>query len=76
LKLILNYKPEFLVVALGLDTAKGDPTGTWNFTKEDFHTTGKMIGSLRLQTLVVQEGGYRHQSLGLNARAFFTGLSS
>jgi acetoin utilization deacetylase AcuC-like enzyme len=35
---------------------------------------GEMIGSLRLPHLVVQEGGYRNQSLGVNARAFFTGL--
>jgi acetoin utilization deacetylase AcuC-like enzyme len=33
-----------------------------------------MIGGLKLPTLVVQEGGYRNQSLGSNARAFFTGF--
>jgi hypothetical protein len=33
-----------------------------------------MIGSLLLPTLVVQEGGYRTQTLGINARNFFTGL--
>jgi acetoin utilization deacetylase AcuC-like enzyme len=33
-----------------------------------------MIGGLDLPTLVVQEGGYRTQTLGANARHFFTGL--
>jgi acetoin utilization deacetylase AcuC-like enzyme len=33
-----------------------------------------MIGKLKLPTMVVQEGGYRNQSLGANARAFFTGF--
>lgn len=74
LKRTRDYDPEFLIVALGLDTAKGDPTGTWSFLHENFHATGKVIGNLRLPTLVIQEGGYKTQSLGSNARAFFTGF--
>ena len=74
LKIISEYRPDYLVVALGLDPAKGDPTGTWSFVHDDFKANGEMIGSLKLPTLVVQEGGYRNQSLGTNARAFFTGL--
>ncbi len=74
LNTIRRFKPDYLVVALGLDPAKGDPTGTWSFTHSNFAVNGEMIGSLRLPTLVVQEGGYRNQSLGINARAFFTGL--
>jgi len=62
------------VVALGLDTAKGDPTGTWDFTQNSFLATGTLIGNLKIPTLIVQEGGYKSQSLGLNARAFFTGF--
>jgi acetoin utilization deacetylase AcuC-like enzyme len=74
LKKIQGFKPEFLIVALGLDTAKGDPTGTWPFSFENFISTGKEIGKLSFQTMVVQEGGYKNQSLGTNARAFFTGF--
>ena len=74
LKIISDYRPDYLIVALGLDPAKGDPTGTWSFAHDDFRQNGEMIGGLRLPTLVVQEGGYRNQSLGSNARAFFTGL--
>jgi acetoin utilization deacetylase AcuC-like enzyme len=74
LKLIQNFKADYLIVALGLDTAKGDPTGTWDFTFENFLTTGKLIGILKIPTLIVQEGGYRNQSLGSNARAFFNGF--
>jgi acetoin utilization deacetylase AcuC-like enzyme len=61
-------------VALGLDPAKGDPTGTWTLAAADFRRNGAAIGALRLPTLVVQEGGYRTRSLGANARAFFQGL--
>lgn len=74
LKLISNYRPAYQIVALGLDPAKGDPTGSWNFTCEDFLNCGRLIGYHRLPTLIVQEGGYKNQSLGLNAKAFFTGF--
>lgn len=74
LRRIREYDPAFVVVALGLDPAKGDPTGTWRLLPADFHENGRRIGALRKPTLVVQEGGYRTRTLGANARAFFTGL--
>ncbi len=74
LERIRKFKPQFLVVALGLDTAKGDPTGSFQLMAKDFRENGKMIGALGLPTLVVQEGGYKTQTLGINARHFFTGL--
>jgi acetoin utilization deacetylase AcuC-like enzyme len=74
LRRIARYKAHILVVALGLDTAKGDPTGTWSLLPKDFKTNGRMIGSLKLPILVIQEGGYRIRTLGSNARNFFQGL--
>lgn len=74
LKRIDKFAPQFLVVALGLDTAKGDPTGSFTLLARDFRENGRMIGALGLPTLVVQEGGYRTQTLGVNARHFFVGL--
>ena len=74
LKRIAEFKPAFLVVALGLDTAKADPTGSWQLAAKDFQQNGQMIGAMQLPTLVVQEGGYRTRTLGSNARHFFEGL--
>ena len=71
---IRRFAPQFLVLALGLDTAKGDPTGSFTLLARDFHDNGRLIGDLRLPTLVVQEGGYKTQTLGINARHFFVGL--
>lgn len=71
---IRRYEPQFLVLALGLDTAKGDPTGSFRLLARDFRENGRLIGELGLPTLVVQEGGYKTQTLGVNARHFFTGL--
>ena len=74
LERIRTFAPTFLVVCLGLDTARADPTGTWDLATADFEKNGSMIGALRLPTLVVQEGGYGVRVLGRNAAAFFRGL--
>jgi acetoin utilization deacetylase AcuC-like enzyme/GNAT superfamily N-acetyltransferase len=74
LERIAAFRPLILIVALGLDPAKGDPTGTWLLTARDFAANGRRIGSLGLPTLIVQEGGYRTRTLGLNARSFFEGF--
>jgi len=71
---VKDFNTQFLVVPLGLDPAKDDPTGTWSLTAEDFEENGRLIGALGLSTLVIQEGGYRVQTLGKNATAFFKGL--
>jgi len=75
-KRVKRFRPDFLVVALGLDTARSDPTGTWSLEPEDFEANGGMLGSLNLPTVVIQEGGYDSHILGINARNFFTGLWS
>jgi acetoin utilization deacetylase AcuC-like enzyme len=74
LRRVEKHGTEILVVALGLDTGRKDPTGTWELGSADFTANGRLVGGLRLPTLVVQEGGYRIRNLGVNARCFFTGL--
>jgi acetoin utilization deacetylase AcuC-like enzyme/GNAT superfamily N-acetyltransferase len=74
LKRITAFKPDYLIIALGLDTAKRDPTGSWQLIAKDFHKNGTLIGAMDLPILVVQEGGYRTQTIGTNARCFFEGL--
>ncbi|MBN1575313.1 MAG: histone deacetylase family protein [Chitinispirillaceae bacterium] len=74
LKRIREFRPSFLVIAFGLDTAKNDPTGSWLLTGADFERNGTLIGGLKMKTLVVQEGGYDNRSIGHNAARFFRGL--
>jgi len=71
---VAHHAPDFLVISLGLDTAKRDPTGTWSLDVDDFRANGRSIAQLGLPLLVVQEGGYDARRLGRNARAFFEGL--
>jgi acetoin utilization deacetylase AcuC-like enzyme/GNAT superfamily N-acetyltransferase len=74
LRRVKRFAPAYLVVSLGLDTARGDPTGTWSNGARDFEQLGRMIGEQNYPTLVVQEGGYRVRTLGTNTRNFFSGL--
>jgi acetoin utilization deacetylase AcuC-like enzyme len=73
---ITRYHPRYLVVPLGLDTAREDPTGSWTLEAANFEEMGKMIGSLGIPSLIVQEGGYDTRVLGINARSFLTGFWS
>jgi acetoin utilization deacetylase AcuC-like enzyme len=75
LERLKEFQPELLVVALGLDTAAGDPTGSWTLRAEHFKKIGSELGELILPTVVVQEGGYRTRTLGTNAVAFFSGFA-
>jgi acetoin utilization deacetylase AcuC-like enzyme len=73
---VRRFHPSYLVVCLGLDTAKGDPTGSWSLVRPDYRAIGERVAALGLPTLVIQEGGYYNRSIGLNAREFFVGLWS
>lgn len=75
LKKIRGFKPDALVVALGLDTFIGDPTTFFAIETEDFRSMGKCIAALTLPTLVVLEGGYSLQHIGENTLQFLTGLA-
>ena len=74
LGIVRKFKPEVLVVPVGLDIAKADPTGTWSVTPEGLFEVGYRIGAMRLPTLMVQEGGYNIRSLGRNAAKLLTGV--
>lgn len=74
LRKIARFRPAWLVLACGFDTAVGDPTGSWPHRAEDFARIGQTIGKAGWPMLVVQEGGYRTRTLGQNAAAFFRGL--
>jgi acetoin utilization deacetylase AcuC-like enzyme/GNAT superfamily N-acetyltransferase len=74
LALVREFAPTALVASVGLDIAKGDPTGAWAITADGFERIGSAIAALGLPTLAVQEGGYDTRVLGRNARAFVSGL--
>lgn len=74
LSVIERFAPRFLVVSLGLDIAKGDPTGAWTISPLGLERIGGTLAGLGLPTLAVQEGGYDTRVLGRNATYLLRGL--
>lgn len=70
LSAIKRFDPQFLVVAAGFDTFRGDPAGSFNLATHHYPVIASRIAQLGLPSLIVQEGGYRTQTLGRNAVAF------
>ena len=68
------FKPDVLVLALGLDVYKDDPQSLVAVTTEGFERLGRIISGLNLPTLVVQEGGYHLGDMADNTAAFFQGF--
>ena len=66
LKTIRNYRPDALVVSLGVDTFKDDPISFFRLTSNNYLTIGQLISGLKLPTLYVMEGGYAVEEIGVN----------
>jgi len=64
---IASFKPDALVVSLGLDTFAGDPISKFALQPDDFIRLGERLGKLGLPTVFVLEGGYAAAELGTNA---------
>ena len=55
---------EALVVSLGVDGHADDPESPLRVTASGYRQACRRIGTLRLPTVLVQEGGYRLETLG------------
>ncbi len=71
---VRRFAPDALVVALGLDTFAGDPTTFFEIATDEFQSMGALISTLNLPTLVVLEGGYSTEWIGLNTLRFLKGI--
>src|SRR5450631_2526325 len=71
---IESFRPDALVVSLGVDTFAGDPISFFRLQSADFSTYGRRIGGCRLPTLFVFEGGYAVAEVGVNAVNVLTGF--
>jgi len=68
-----EWGAESLVVSLGVDAAAADPESPLEVTSEGFREAGRLLGGLRLPTVVVQEGGY-HDAIGELVRETLLGF--
>lgn len=67
---IAAFRPDALVVALGLDAHEGDPFQGLKITTAGFGRIAAFIRDLGYPTLLVQEGGYLNAALGENLAAY------
>jgi len=63
---IADYGPDALVVSLGVDTFEEDPISFFKLKNDDYKTMGADIAGLGLPTLIVMEGGYAIEDVGIN----------
>ncbi len=75
LDIIRSFGTEVIIVSLGFDVLKGDPTGTFNLSVNDFKVVGQLLAGQKKPVLVIQEGGYNLRNLGSGAIAFFSGIT-
>src|SRR3954447_4077820 len=62
-----------LVVSLGVDAAADDPESPLQVTADGYAAAGRLLGSLGVPTVVVQEGGYHLDTLGGLVAAYLEG---
>jgi acetoin utilization deacetylase AcuC-like enzyme len=74
LGVVRRFGPRYLVVSLGFDIMKGDPTGAFTVSASGLRRIATKLGQLGLPTLIVQEGGYSVANLRNGSKAFFGSL--
>ena len=62
-----------LVVSLGVDAAADDPESPLQVTADGYAAAGRLLGSLGLPSVVVQEGGYHLDTIGGLVAAYLDG---
>ena len=56
-----------MVVSLGVDTFAGDPISGFQLQSADYLRVGERLHKLGLPTVLVFEGGYAVEEVGINA---------
>src|SRR5262245_31215997 len=72
---LTSHRPDALVVSLGVDTYKGDPISQFQLDHEHYLRIGEVLKAFRLPTLVVFEGGYAVEEIGINAVNVLEGMA-
>ncbi|OLS29119.1 MAG: Acetylpolyamine aminohydrolase [Candidatus Heimdallarchaeota archaeon LC_2] len=77
--IVEQYKPDAILVSLGLDALEDDPYGVLSMTPDGYFEIGKRIGELgnklcKKRVGVMLEGGYKYHELGIATEKFFSGL--
>jgi acetoin utilization deacetylase AcuC-like enzyme len=69
---VTDLEPSHLVVSLGVDAGDTDPESPLRVTNRGFAAVGDRLAALGLPTVLIQEGGYDLEALGLDVMAVLT----
>lgn len=75
IEVVEEYRPDVVLVSLGVDTAEGDPVSQFRLQTSSFGRMGQMLAGLGRPVVVVQEGGYLLPKLGENVVSFLRGIA-
>jgi len=75
LDLVRRAHTEVIVLSLGFDVMRGDPTGSFTLSSDDLRRIGARVVATGLPVLVVQEGGYNVRNIRTGSNAFFRGCN-
>lgn len=79
--IVNQYKPDAILVSLGLDGLNDDPYGVLGLSTTLFYEAGKRIAQLAQKHCknkigVILEGGYKYDEIGIATEKFFQGLEN
>ena len=72
---IHTYKPDQIIVSLGVDTYKDDPISQFLLENKNYFEIGSMIKEINIPTLFIMEGGYAVQEIGINVANVLEGFT-
>jgi acetoin utilization deacetylase AcuC-like enzyme len=73
---VADFRPDRLVVSLGVDTFRGDPISRFRLDTPDYPAIGARIRELGLPTFFVMEGGYAVEAIGVNTVGVLEGFEA
>jgi acetoin utilization deacetylase AcuC-like enzyme len=73
---IAAFAPEALVVSLGVDAHRDDPSQGLMLSDDGFARIGERLAAFGLPTVLIQEGGYNLDRVGASVAAVLDGFAS
>lgn len=71
---VADFRPDMLVVSLGVDGLAADPNSFLDLTPAAYVEAGRLLGAMGLPMVCVQEGGYVCDVLGSTVLGFLHGV--
>jgi acetoin utilization deacetylase AcuC-like enzyme len=72
--MIQAYQPGLLIISAGFDTYREDPIGAFTLDTPDYFEMSDKLAKLDIPTIILQEGGYCVEKLGVNVTTFLKGF--